>query len=242
MKLVKIKKEFKPNVNPEGNQVQNKDVLLGDSLNSLNNVNNDYNYDFGSTHANQLKDNVIKNETKLIGACLSTAFKTIIKFIFIFLIGYFVVEFSGFDLFKAGEYSKEVFNEELNKAIMVMGISLFVLCFFVKGFINGSIKSVFKRKYLNKVNVYVYDVFVVIFNILSYVGVSVLYFYLIDVYYERLSNWKEAGRVLEDVNIEILNYLKYGIVVIVAIFIAFNVLRSLSIVHSKNKYVFEDEI
>ena len=47
MKLVKVKKEFKPNVGQEEMPKQ-KENLFGDSLDMLNNLNNDSHYDFGS--------------------------------------------------------------------------------------------------------------------------------------------------------------------------------------------------
>ena len=112
----------------------------------------------------------------------------------------------------------------------------------IKISINGSIKSVFKRKYLNKVNVYIYDVFSVILNIIMYSVTSSVCFYYLNMYYDRLEKWQEIGRLVKNANIEIINWFKYAVVIVVAIFIAVNSLKSISIIHSRNEFRLEDEI
>lgn len=243
MKLVNIKKEFKPNVGPEEIPKQ-KDSLYGDSLNMLNNLSSSSNIDFGGNKDSVSYDNVIKNEASIVNVCLNTLIKSAMKIGIVCLISYLIIWIGkiDFELFIIKDYTSEVFFSEIRKFALIIGISLLAICILIKLSINGSIKSVFKRKYLNKVNVYIYDVFSVIVNILYYVITSSVYFYFINTYYDRLVKWQETGRVVDTVNIDILNWFKYGVVIIIAIFVAANSLKSISIIHERNEFRIEDEI
>lgn len=243
MKLVKVKKEFKPNVGPEELPKQ-KETLFGDSLEMLNNLSRDSNYDFGGDKVSVGNVNVIKTEESIIKCCIDTFIKSFFKVGIVCLICYLFIKIFklDFELFSVQDYTKELFYGELKKLLIIVGVALILGCFFIKISINGSIKSVFKRKYLNKVNVYIYDVFAVILNIVMYVITSSVSFYFLDIYYDRLVKWQEIGRLVEGANVEIINWFKYAIVIIVAIFIAVNSLKGISIIHSRNEFRLEDEI
>lgn len=243
MKLVKVKKEFKPNVGQEEMPKQ-KENLFGDSLDMLNNLNNDSHYDFGSDKVSVNDRDVIKLEEPIVKCCVNTFTKSFLKVGFVCLICYLLLKVFNVDfkIFLVQDYSKEIFYSELRKLFIIVSIILLLVCILIKISINGSIKSVFKRKYLNKVNVYIYDVFSVILNIIMYSVTSSVCFYYLNMYYDRLEKWQEIGRLVKNANIEIINWFKYAVVIVVAIFIAVNSLKSISIIHSRNEFRLEDEI
>lgn len=243
MKLVKVKKEFKPNVGPEEMPKQ-KENLFGDSLDMLNNLNNDSHYDFGSDKVSVNDRDVIKLEEPIVKCCINTFTKSFLKVGIVCLICYLLLKVFNVDfkIFLVQDYSKEIFYSELRKLFIIVSIILLLVCILIKISINGSIKSVFKRKYLNKVNVYIYDVFSVILNIIMYSVTSSVCFYYLNMYYDRLEKWQEIGRLVKNANIEIINWFKYAVVIVVAIFIAVNSLKSISIIHSRNEFRLEDEI
>ena len=125
---------------------------------------------------------------------------------------------------------------------IILGASLVILCFISKLFINGAIKKVLKKNYLSKLNTYIYDGFITIYNIFYYVVISFGYFRCINNIFDRLESLNETGKIVEGVNIELFGLFKYAVVVVIAVFITLNVLRGVSIVYKKNRFVFEEQL
>ena len=116
MKLVKVKKEFKPNVGPEEIPKQ-KENLLGDSLDILNNLNNDSHYDFGGDKVSV--NNVIKLEEPILRCCINTFIKSFLKVGIVCLICYLLLKAFKIDfkLFLVQDYTKDLFYSELKKLL-----------------------------------------------------------------------------------------------------------------------------
>ena len=246
MAIVKIKKELKSNVNYTELPKKQPEVLHGVSLNSLNNSNEEYHFEFG-TSSSGMSNGKLKNETSIVSACVKTTISSFIKILIFFVIIYFSVKYFKKDVdltwFNHSEYLiDDLFWNEFLRVGMIMGGSLLVICFMIKLFINGSIKRVFKKSYLNKVNMYIYYVYLSIVNVEFYIGVSVIYFLIINSAYDHLKNLQSDSKIVEGINIEIFEVFKYSVVVIVAIFIALNIIRGISIVYKNNKFILEEEV
>lgn len=246
MGIVKIKKEFKPNVGSSESYTKQQDVLPGASLNSLNNSNDEYHFEFG-TSSSGMNNGKLKNEIDILPACINTALgmiiKTLIFFVIIYLGMHFSKEYVDLTWFNESEYIvKDLFWNEFLRVGLIMGGSLLVICFMVKLFINGSIKKVLKKFYLLKVNMYIYYGFLSVCNVILYVLIAFIYFVNINNVYDKLVQINEAGKIVEGVNIEMFNLFKYGVVIIISIFIALNILRGISIVYKNNKFILEEEL
>lgn len=243
MGILKITKDVKGNVNRASTYVDRSSIVEKHSLNNLNN-NEDYNYDFGNNSAG-MSEGKIKNERGLIGGIITTILKTIIFIVFILgIIGvtiYFTkvkIEFFPFD--KTLTLNK--FEDAIRDSFIYYSGLLLFSCLLVKIAINSSVKGVFKRKYMSKFNLYIYDVFMVLFNVVVYVGVGYLFFILMDMFKQDIEAWKGFITIKEYFNISIFSYYKYAIVIVVSLFMAVNSFKGVGIVHKKNKFVFNDEV
>lgn len=247
MGIVKIKKELKSNVEHSDFYDKQHDILPGVSLSSLNTSSEDYHFDFGTNSSSGMNNGKLKTEIDILPACLKTFISATIKIIIFFIILYFGVYYlkEKMDLtwFSENEYLvKDLFWSEFLRVGLIIGISLLVICFIAKLFINGSIKKVMKKFYLTKVNMYIYYGVLSVYNVFVYVLISVIYFLNINNAYDKLENIKEAGKIVDTVNIELFNLVKYGVVIVISVFIALNVLRGISIVYKNNKFIIEEEL
>ncbi len=245
MAIVKIKKELKSNVN-SSNTYNRNDVLPGVSLTSLNNSNDDYKFDFGNNSAG-MSNGVLKNEVNVLPACVRTVIRSLIKIAIFLGIIYLILKYAKLDIdltmFEGeGFLTQSAYDNEFLKVCLIIGCSLFVSCLMIKFFINGSVKKTFKKHYLSRFNTYIYDGFVVVYNVVIYIIVCVLYFMLINNVYDRMEVLEEAGNLVDGANIELFNLLKYGAVIIIAIFATLNALRGVSLIHKKNKFVFDETL
>lgn len=237
MAVVEISKD-----GPSFNKKVNTGMDKVDSLASLNIVTEDYKYDFSADSAGMNKGK-IKTEQTIARALILSTLKIISKILVLSIISFIVMKYTGFEFtyFTKKMYTKSLFNQDfLILSGIVLG-ALFLVCFMLKIFINGTIKSCFKDRYLNKINMYVYYGYVVVVNIILYVCVVYLFFSITNHFYAELEVLKEAKRIVAEVNINIMDLLKYGIVILDSIFLALNALRGMAIVHKRNKFVLEEE-
>ena len=246
MGIVKIEKDFKSNVNSSDSYKKQQDILPGSSLTSLNNSNNEYSFDFNNNSAG-MNNGRIKNEIGIVPACVKTVLNSILKITILLGIVYLIYKYLNIDIdltcFEGNEYlTKDVYWDEFKKVGIIFGASLVILCFISKLFINGAIKKVLKKNYLSKLNTYIYDGFITIYNIFYYVVISFGYFRYINNIFDRLESLNETGKIVEGVNIELFGLFKYAVVVVIAVFITLNVLRGVSIVYKKNRFVFEEQL
>lgn len=244
MAIVKIEKENKNNENNSYNRQQ--EVLPGVSLNLLNNSNEDYKFDFGNNSAG-MNNGKLKNEIGITSACVKTAISSFVKLgVFLALI-FIIIKYVKIDIdltwFDDKAYlTKDMYWDEFLRVSLMLGLSLLIICFMNKLFINGSIRKTLKKNYLNKMNIYIYDGFIAVLNVVSYVIICIIYFVDINNTFDKIEKLESVGKIIEGIDIELFNLLKYGVVIIVSVFIALNIFRGVSIIYKKNKFVFEEQL
>ena len=238
MGIVQISKDG-PKFNPKKNEGMDK----VESLDSLNISSTDYEFDFGNNSAGMNKGK-IKIERNLLNACLTTITNTMLKVSFLGIIVFIIFRFVKIDLgiFSEEMYNLSLFNGEVIKLACIILGTLLIVSFVFKFNVNSSVKGCFRRKYLNKKNIYIYDVFIIVFNILLYVILALLYFAIVNKFYVNVVELQKAGNIVREANLEIINLMKYGIVIIVGLFIGLNSWKCIDIVHLNNKFVFDEEI
>ena len=207
-----------------------------DSMNNMNNISynpvdeNDY---IG------VKGDTIKKETTLYSSILSTIIEAVIVLWIIGLLVFIGLNISKFkiELFTLlDSYTLEEYNAAIRRSFVMLSGSLIIMCFVIKFVINTSIRGRFRRLYLNKFNIYAYDVFVWVFNIVVYLGVGFFFFYLINEIHDTIL----LQNFVDEVNKETINLLKYAVVIIITIFGMLNSFSGVSIVHKNNKFVLDD--
>lgn len=246
MGIVKIEKELKSNVNRVEAKKRQQEILPGASLNSLNNSNKEYHFDFGNNSAG-MNNGKLKNEIGIMPACIKTAISSIIKIVVFIGIIFLVLKYAKLDIdlswFSEKSYlTKDSFWDEFLRVGLIMGLSLLIICFITKLFINSSIKRVLKKNYLSRMNTYIYDGFIAVYNVIIYVILAFIYFININKTYKVLEKLRDSKLIVEGINIELFNLFKYGVVIVISVFIALNVLRGISIIYKNNKFVFEEQL
>ena len=79
-------------------------------------------------------------------------------------------------------------------------------------------------------------------NVLLYVLLAVLYFAIVNRFYVNVLELQKAGNIVKEANLELINLTKYGIVIIIGLFIGLNSWKCIDLVHLNNKFVFDEEI
>lgn len=249
MGIIKIEKDLKANVTGSTTNVKKNVYDINDSLDSLNNLSayegNDINQD---TNVGTKDTARIKNEINIVRACVRTSvksfFSSIIDILILGGIIFSLLYFTGW-INKVKSFFINIISRTGETFIfyLIGCLILLLCCLIVRGNIRGSIKGIFKYKYLNKMNIYIYDGFIVIWNIIFYIFIAVLFFLLVN-------NYQDIFKLLVKVNfmntanisIEGYSYIKYIIVVVISLFLSLNSLRCVSLVHRLNKFVLEDEV
>lgn len=240
MGFVQITKDGRTNIESETPKVNISRTNDTDSLNRLNNADKGYNYDFGNSGKNKNKER-LKNERTILSACLFTFFRVFIGILVFVGLFFLVTSFLDFEFFyQQSSYTTKEFNEELRNCIILLFSSLLIVCVILKVYINSVVRACFKKKYLSKFNIYIYDVFLVLLNVISYILLAVIYFYIINGIYGDFKSWLDLGIISKEGNIEIINWFKYVVVVMISIFMSVNSFTGFSIVYKKNKFIFED--
>ena len=121
-------------------------------------------------------------------------------------------------------------------ALLIIVSVVFVLI------INFSVKVRFRKSYLSKSNVYVYDTFLIMLNILVFTIIGFVFFLITDGYYKEFSTWIENGVLDPETNLGIIGLFKYLIVIVSALFISLNSYRGISITHKKNDFIFRNHL
>lgn len=251
MAIIKVEKKNKNSNNTPVVNVKKNPHIGNDSLDSLNNLTTNFNDSSiveENLSAGMGDNNTIKNETSLISAVLGVIFSsfimTLIDVIFlsgiIFLILYFT-DLAGkvksfFSLISSNIGVTHLF-------CIIVIICLIIVCFLAKGNIRGSIKRKFKYKYLSKINIYVYDVFVGLWNFIFYIFIIVLFFIIVNNYSDIFDLFVKLKFITaNNVKLDGYNYVKYIIVVIASIFMSLNAMRDITLVHKLNQFVFDEEM
>ena len=134
-------------------------------------------------------------------------------------------------------YSFSAFNSELGRCLLTLLVLLIIISFIFVLFINISVKIKFKKAYLSKSNVYVYDLFICMFYILVFSIIGFVFFTILNNYYIDFGLWIRKGKVDPEVNLGIVNIFKYVIVIVTSLFISFNSIKGVSITNKMNNFV-----
>lgn len=228
---------YNNNQQPYNNYVEEKDAYIA-SLNSQKEE-----YVEKTANSEGMNNGRIKVERDIITSCLSTFIKIIIisaSLIALLYLGFHYLD-NKVELFPyQSSYTAKEFNEYLRRSFILLFVLLSFGCSLLMLIINNIVTKQFKKHYLSKINVYIYEIFTIIINIAIYVLGAWCMFILIDKLYDKFVFWQSAGTIIGSVNIEIINLFKYVITSVVAVFIVINSFSICNIVHKNNKFVFEN--
>lgn len=216
----------------KGNKKANNNPVNQNYMNVSNNLYNDYD-------SVGMNGNTIKSEASIIEVCLKSVVEiSVILAILIALlfIGTNIFNFQFVLFTKLDEYTLSSYNSEVRRSFVFLSVALLVVCFIVKIVINNAIRGRFSKKYLRKINIYIYDGFITIINIILYILIGVFFFYLVD----EINIIIQNGYFVEEVNKGVIDIFKYVVVVVITIFGVLNSFTGMSIIHKKNKFVLED--
>ena len=216
----------------KGNHKANNNQVMSDYTNVSNNLYNDYD-NVG------MNGNTIKSEVKITTICVKTVIEIsvilaiIIALVFVStnIFNYKVTLFTKLD-----EYTLKDYNAEVRRSFALLSGALVAICFIVKIVINNAIRGRFSKKYLKKINIYIYDGFIVLINVILYILIAAFFFYLVN----EINIIIQNGKFIEEVNKDTINIFKYVIVIVITIFGVLNSFNGISIIHKKNKFVLED--
>ena len=214
------------------------------SLNSLNQKKKTV-FEFTKNENPEMVRGHLKTERGVVGIIFST-----MLMFFLLLVGFSGLIFSVFKVYdlkfelfvKKSVYTLKDFNVELLCFLLTLIILLVIISLVLVIFINFSVKVRFRKSYLSKSNVYVYDTFLIVFNIFIFSIVGVVFFYVLDGYYVEFKNWINEGLINSEVNLWLVNLFKYIIVIISAIFISLNSFKGISITHKANEFIFKNHL
>jgi len=215
-----------------------------DTINRLNTTIEQY--DFKKDHTKEgMSDGKIKTEQGLISTCLVTLLKTAIILIIISILLYvgFSLLNNNIELFPSqSNYTNNEFNEYLKRTFILLFSILIFICSIIMVIINNIVNSQFRYNYLTKINMYIFNIFMILINASLYIINSYCMFQIVDNLHEKFSLWKKAGTIIGEVNIDTINIFKYVIVSVIAIFIVINAFSICNIVHTNNKFILEEEM
>ena len=223
---------------------KSRNVEKGMSLNHLN-QNVSSTFDFGKNSNPGIGFGNQKTERGITGTIFSTIFTVLLLIAIVVGVVFVFFRFTDYKFIFFEEknyYSLQYFNSELGKLLLLLLVLLLLICIVSVFIISFAVKSRFKKSYLSKTNVYIYDIFIGMLNVLIFSLIAYGFFVVINNYHAEFTNWVAEKMVDPEVKFDILNLYKYLIVIIVAIFIALNSLRGISITYEKNKFMFENHL
>ena len=234
---------------------------IEEKTSSLDNyVSNDRNYLNNITFANaEVKEveedtslydgNKLKTESTIIGICFKTILISYLIFVLVsglVLIAYYVLNrfnVLNVELFRLREfYTVREFN---NNNMRTMGILAIYTSFFsvlALVAIRTSISMGLKKKYLSKVNIYIYDVFIVLMNVLFFILIILAFFNLIDNLHDQFALLVEMKKIDGPVNIEAIIHFKMFVVIIASMVLTLSYYFGVELIHKKNKFIFDDSV
>lgn len=188
---------------------------------------------------NLTNEEVIKNEVSLgicIGATIGEIMIVLVIIYLLILVALNVFHFKVNIFPLLEEYSLKEYNMAIRRCFVMLSGFLIAICLVLKFVINNAIKTRFVKKYLKKLNVYLYDVFILVINTGLYIFIAWIFFKIVnDIHADIL-----LMNFIENVNVDTINIFKYVIVVIIAIFGVLNSFAGIGINHQRNKFVLED--
>ena len=214
------------------------------TLNSLNKKKTS-NFNFVKNDNPEMAFGALKTERGIVGAILSTLFMLVILVIVFFGGGFLLLKILELkiELFhEKNFYSLQTFNSDLGALLLTITSFILIVSIILVIFTNLSVKIRFRKSYLSKTNVYVYDTFLIVLNTLVFSIIGFIFFRITDGYYNEFKMWISNGTIDPEVNLNIMNLFKYLIVIISALFISLNSIRGISITHKKNEFIFKNHL
>ena len=227
---------------------------------SLNNyVSNDRNYEkhirssnnklFKKEEDTSMYKGKLKTESTIFGIC----FKSILMTYFLFMIlcaivvvGYLLLDkydYLHVELFPFQDiYTVERYNFLNMRAMGILAGVTVVVSLFAMFSIRRSVKSCLKKKYLSKTNIYIYDVFIALLNLLFFVLIILAMFNMVDNLHEQFLKLVENGKIDGPVNTETIIHFKMFVVVIASAILAISSYFDIELVYKKNKFIFVDSV
>lgn len=227
-------------------------VYRNDTLNNLNNVGNE-NYVFETEKERIASDNLVSHgmngnkiqvEGKLFPMCLTTFIcSTLLLFVIVTLMYIVLTSSNSIEIFPyKSNYTAEEFNTYLKRSFIILFGIVSFMSIASMIVINNAVKARFRNNYLSKFKVYIYDIFIVIQNAILYIYEMIVMFSILNDIHYNFVTWQTSGKILGSVNIDTIEIFKYVVVIIMTIFIVINSFSSIDIIHSKNKFILEEQI
>ena len=250
-------KEKKQEIKEETPKQVNK---IADKTSNLNNyVSNDRNYLNNITYANidlenkeedsSLYKGKLKTESTIFGICFKSILMSYLIFVLIcgaIVITYYVLkrfDIFSLQLFKGQDmYTVEEFNNNNLRTMGILAGVTLVLSLISLLAIRMSVRSSLRKKYLSKINIYIYDVFIVVLNILFFVLIIMAIFRLIDNLHDQFAILVELKKIDGPVNIEAIEHFKMFIVIISSVILTLSSYFDVELIYKKNKFVFDDSV
>lgn len=247
MAMISVEKSNVTKVEGYNTDDINKARRMGDdSLGALN-VNNDTKYDFTPSRVRDsgMSNGHVKKEYSLFGICISTVCLTLFVFLLIVLVVWLISKFTKVNLSVfpyRDSYTAAEFKVSLRRSFLILSGYLIGLCVLVLFSINMTVNSRFINHYLSKYNVYIYDIYVLIINFFTYMGIVYIFFMEITKLHNSFLRWIDDGVITETVNTETINLFKYVVIIVVVVFLVANSFSLVGLIHKKNRFVFEEEM
>ncbi len=255
----KKEKKVKVEKKEETPEPKKEDKIVDSTSNINNYVSNDRNYLNNITYANNeveekiedssLYKGKLKTESTIFGICFKSVLMSYLIFVLIcgvIVITYYVLKrfdifslqlFKGQDMYTVKEFN----NNNLRTMGILAGVTV-VLSLIALIAIRWSIRSGLRKKYLSKINIYIYSAFIVILNILFFVLIIMAIFHLLDNLHDQFAILVELEKIDGPVNIEAIIHFKMFIVIITSVILALSSYFDVELIYKKNKFVFDDSV
>lgn len=246
MAMISVEKSHVTNVEGSNTEDVNKARSIGDdNLGALNIGNSSYDFTPSKSKDSGMSFGHVKREYSLFGICISTICLTFLVFLICVGVVWLITKFTNVNLeiFPIRDsYTAAEFNTSLKRSFMIFSGLLIGVCVLVLFSLNMTVNSRFINHYLSKYNIFAYDIYVLAINIFTYLGVIFIFFTEITKLHNKFIVWVNDGVIKEAVNTETINIFKYVVVILVVVFMVANSFSLVSLIHKKNKFVFEEEM
>lgn len=244
MAFINVEKDSKTVVKASPQPVQ---VNQTDSLNGLNTVST-------KKERKEKKETIkdlgmykgrLKTEINIVPVSVTTFIKTIIYLLIFALIILLVCLYGDFKLIVFSNkltFTVKQFNIGLIKYFGFLTVLLVVFSLVVKRAINRSVRGNFKKRYLSKKNIYIYDGVLVALNIILYLILILIFFGIINWINKDLGIMLTNEVLAKGSKVGLINIFKYVALIYLVIMMVLNSFKCIDIVYAKNRFIFDEEI
>jgi len=246
MALIDMQKTYSNKVDGvTSNDLINNSKVGDDNLGTLNLNATNYEYNPEKVKDDGMNRGRVKREEGIVSICISTLITAILVFGLTLLAALIAMKFTGvkIDIFPTLDYySLETYNASVRRSFIILASLLIGVCILIMFSLNLTIRSRFINNFLSKYNIYIYDIFSVFLNCFVYLGIIFLFFYIDNQMIEKINTLYKNGSIVIGVNLNTMELFKYIIIIVTIIFMILNAFNVVSIIHKKNRFVFEEEV